>query len=142
MGSFLFYYLKLDFQNGSMHLNNIQKGYLGELLARDYLGSCGYRFFTENWRCRYGEIDLICLDSEQETLVFVEVKFRSTPQYGGALQAITPQKRKRLRSLVGCWWQENRGLGESLPHRFRLDAVLIDWSVGKAKPDICHLRGI
>lgn len=142
MGSFLFFNTIFRSENGIMYLNNIQKGYLGELIARDYLRSCGYRFLSGNWRCRYGEIDLICVEQKREMLVFVEVKLRISKQYGGAKQAITALKRKRLRSLVGLWWQENHEYYNLSFQGSRLDAVLIDWGKGKNKPDICHVKGI
>lgn len=56
-------------------------GKIGENLACNYLENCGYEILARNWRTRFGEIDIICLDGE--AIVFVEVKNlpHSTPEY-------------------------------------------------------------
>jgi len=61
-----------------------QLGDRGEQAATAYLEQCGYTIVTRNWRCRYGEIDLVARDGEQ--LVFVEVRTRRD-RY--ALESIT-----------------------------------------------------
>lgn len=65
-----------------------------ELLAAIYLQKQGLNLLEKNYRCRYGEIDLILRD--QKTLVFAEVRLRSNLNFGGAASSITPQKQNRL----------------------------------------------
>ena len=75
-------------------MDNKQKGALGELLAERYLIRLGYKVLHRNWTCHWGEVDLIALDGG--TLVFVEVKYRSSTKFGHGSTAIT---RKKLISL-------------------------------------------
>lgn len=65
-------------------------GERGEALARRYLERRGLKTVAENYRTRVGEIDLIMLD--KTTLVFVEVRYRKSRAFGGALHSLTPAK--------------------------------------------------
>lgn len=69
-------------------------GVLAEDAAAAYLQRQGLKILSRNYRCRYGEIDLICRDDT--TLVFVEVRLRTAARYGGAGASITPEKQSRL----------------------------------------------
>lgn len=70
------------------------RGKDAENLAADYLQRAGLKLVARNYRCRYGEIDLIARDGE--TLVFVEVRMRSSDRFGGAAASITATKRAKL----------------------------------------------
>lgn len=72
----------------------IHKGSNAENLAAIFLGQNKLRLVARNYRCRFGEIDLIMQDAD--TLVFVEVKMRSSDHYGGAAASITPRKQAKL----------------------------------------------
>ncbi|QBD83742.1 YraN family protein [Ktedonosporobacter rubrisoli] len=69
-------------------------GYLGESLAVERLISLGYTLLQRNYRCQYGEIDLIA--EQGEDLVFVEVKLRRGTDYGLPEEAITRRKWQRI----------------------------------------------
>ena len=69
-------------------------GELAETLAADFLKVRGLRLIERNYRCRLGEIDLILADGP--VLVFVEVRLRRNPGYGGAAASITSAKRQRI----------------------------------------------
>jgi putative endonuclease len=71
-----------------------QRGRLGEDLAVAYLKRQGLELLARNYRCRYGEIDLIARDGQ--TLVFVEVRMRGSNDYGGAAASITAGKQTKL----------------------------------------------
>ena len=71
-----------------------QIGFAAEKQARDYLVKQGLRWLTSNYRCRWGEVDLIM--SEGDYLVFVEVRSRVSSAYGGALESITHVKRQKI----------------------------------------------
>ena len=62
--------------------------------AARFLAEQGLRIVARNYRTRMGEIDLIAQDGA--TLVFVEVRMRSSARFGGALGSITPRKRSRI----------------------------------------------
>lgn len=70
------------------------RGEQAEKLAADFLRSRGLVIVERNYSCRFGEIDLIA--REGKTIVFIEVRHRSSAAYGGAAASITPAKRGRL----------------------------------------------
>jgi putative endonuclease len=76
-------------------------GRQGEQLAAEYLQRAGLRILDRNWRCAEGEIDIVAAD--HRVLVVCEVKTRSGTRYGTPLEAITRQKRMRLRRLAVRW---------------------------------------
>ncbi len=69
-------------------------GERAEALAADYLQARGLRLIKRNYRCRLGEIDLMLSDGP--VLVFVEVRLRRDPAYGGAAASIGAAKRQRI----------------------------------------------
>lgn len=73
---------------------HLQKGQYAEQLAREHLQQQGLRWQASNFRCKQGELDLVML--EGETLVIVEVRFRQSQAYGGALASITPKKQASI----------------------------------------------
>lgn len=79
-------------------------GTIGEDLAADFVINLGWSVLHRNWRCRYGELDLIVLAGE--TLVIVEVKTRATSMYDDPAEAVTPSKVARMRRLAGIWLSE------------------------------------
>ena len=112
-------------------------GALGEQLAVDYLNQMGLRVLTRNWRCRYGELDIIAADDATRAVVFVEVKTRTGEQYGGVEQAVTPAKVRRLRRLAGLWLAQQQGSWASV----RIDVIAI--RIGRRRtPEITHIQGV
>ncbi len=97
-----------------------------EIRARAFLESQGLRLVASNFRCRVGEIDLIMRDAD--TLVFVEVRFRASTRFGGALASVDIAKQRRLIATAGHFLQQ-RSL--NLPCRFDILAIgggdRIDW---------------
>jgi len=81
----------------------VNKGRLGEELAREFLIGQGLRFVTANFTRRFGEIDLIMLDGS--TLVFVEVKYRSSERFGTSLEQVTPGKIRRIKLAAQAYLQ-------------------------------------
>ena len=71
-----------------------EQGALAEDAAAEFLSTRGLRMVTRNYRCRFGEIDLIMRDGT--ALVFVEVRYRRSRSYGGAGESITGAKREKL----------------------------------------------
>jgi len=65
-----------------------------ERLAAAYLEERGLRVIERNYRCRFGEIDLIAQDGR--ILVFIEVRQRHSAAFGGAAASITPAKRRKI----------------------------------------------
>lgn len=71
-----------------------EAGRVAEQAALEHLLANGLRLIARNYRCRAGEIDLVMLDGK--TLVLVEVRYRSSDRFGGALASITWRKQQRL----------------------------------------------
>lgn len=76
-------------------------GARAEELCAELLRRAGLRILARNWRCRHGEIDLIA--QEGRTLVFAEVRYRSSARYGGAAESVTDAKRNRLVAAAGLY---------------------------------------
>lgn len=82
------------------------RGKTAEKLALKHLKSQGLTLVTENYHCRYGEIDLIM--SKAETLIFVEVKYREKCDFGGALASVTSSKIDKLRRTAEHYLMTNK----------------------------------
>ena len=101
-------------------------GRQAEDLAARFLEKKKLRIIARNYRCRGGEIDLVCRDGA--TLVFVEVRLRSDPRFGGAAASVTVAKQGRI-ALAAQHYLAAHRLHDA-PCRF--DCVLID---GEAPPE-------
>ena len=118
------------------HLSRIEIGALGEQLAVEYLQGLGLRIVARNWRCRYGELDVIAAEGA-DTLVFVEVKTRTGDCFGGVAEAVTPQKVRRIRRLAGLWLAGQ----ESGWSQIRIDVIGV--RLGRCRtPEVTHVRGV
>lgn len=73
-------------------------GRWGEELAARYLEKQGYSIVARNWRCRFGELDLVA--QCRKYLCFVEVKLRRGSAYGSAGEAVTWSKQQKLRAAA------------------------------------------
>lgn len=102
-------------------VNHRQSGADWEKTAETYLHSQGLRLLHRNFSSRFGEIDLIMDD--QNTLVFVEVKYRSRSDHGSGADAVTAHKQGRI-SRTAAWYLAKN------PHRAeqfcRFDVISID----------------
>lgn len=74
--------------------NHIEIGKMGEREAAKFLKKKGYHIIQSNFRCRFGEIDLIA--RHKDTLVFIEVKTRKNNLYGTPGQAVNKTKQKKI----------------------------------------------
>lgn len=94
-------------------------GRSGEERAAGYLEEQGYRLLARNWRCTQGELDIVAV--RDGVVVFVEVKTRSTVDFGHPFEAVDDRKRERLWRLAHAWIREHplavRGMS------LRLDAI-------------------
>ena len=77
-------------------MKNKEKGKLFELKAENFLKTKGYKIITKNFFSRYGEIDIVAFD-RNNNLIFIEVKGRNTLEYGFGEESITD---KKINSLV------------------------------------------
>lgn len=97
-------------------------GRIGERLAADALEQRGYRITEHNFRCRFGEIDLVA--EEGQDLVFVEVKTRRGTARGLPEEAVNSRKAKKLQE-VACYYLDLHNLPEC---SWRIDVVAVQFS--------------
>jgi putative endonuclease len=109
-------------------------GRYGEDLAAQHLVAAGLEVLDRNWRCREGELDVVAREPDG-TVVFVEVKTRSSSAFGEPAEAVSLAKARRLRTLA-CLWLLAHPCG-GVPLRF--DVVSIVRQRGAA-PQVRHLR--
>lgn len=96
-------------------------GRKGEDLAAKYLTKKGMTLLKRNVRTRYGEIDLIL--QEDQLVVFVEVKARSSDGFGGPLGAITQEKKKKISRAAASYLSDKKW--QDRPARFDVVAILV-----------------
>lgn len=70
------------------------KGKAYEKLAADFISRRGLDILEHNFCCRFGEIDIIARDGEH--IVFIEVKYRKSAEFGHSLEMVSRQKQKKL----------------------------------------------
>jgi len=98
-------------------------GRTGERLAAERLERCGYHILERNFRCPYGEIDLIA--EQQQELVFVEVKTRRGQAYGRPEEAVTVRKQRKI-VQVALYYLDIHTCSE---RSWRVDVVAVQMSV-------------
>ena len=106
-------------------MTNKVKGTIGEMLAREFLECHGYAFVDANYHRRVGEIDLIMRDCSTHdgvsTIVFTEVRYRSTSDYGGALESIDWKKQRKMLRAAQAWLQRHANHNEHA----RIDVIAL-----------------
>ena len=95
----------------------------GEALAGAELERRGYRIIERNYRIRSGEIDIVAED--EGTIVFVEVKTKTSGDFGDPVEEVTPQKQRQIVSMGEFY--ATYCLPPDTPCRF--DVVAVDCSV-------------
>ena len=81
------------------------RGDMGEGIAAEYLTERGFAILEKQWKCRYGELDLIARDPSG-ILCFVEVKLRKRGGIASGREAVDGRKRERLRKAAALWLSE------------------------------------
>lgn len=76
-------------------------GKKGELLAKDYLEKKGYTILAQNFRTRYGEIDIIAKFKGE--IIFFEVKTRSSTEHGLPCEAVNKLKQRKIRGVANYY---------------------------------------
>ncbi len=110
-------------------------GRYGEDVAARYLTDHGAVVLARNWRCRWGELDIVARDGD--AVVICEVKTRSGTGYGSPLEAVTPVKLARLHRLAAAYLTET---GTRAP-RVRIDAIAV-LRPARGPATVEHRRGI
>lgn len=111
-------------------------GNRGEALAELYLTQRGYQVLVRNYRCPYGEIDMICRDGSY--LVFVEVKTRRGSAFGAPEEAVTASKLAHIVNAAGHYLVSLNTPEE----QWRIDVVAICLDAGGRLLDTRLIAGV
>jgi putative endonuclease len=96
-------------------------GRKGEEVALRFLKKKGYRIIEKNYVCKMGEMDIIA--KEKDTLAFIEVKTRTSTEFGPPQLAVTPSKQRQL-SKVALSYLNKKQLND-VKARFDVVAILL-----------------
>ena len=96
-------------------------GKKGEEIALRFLKKHGYRILERNYACKMGEVDIIA--KEKDTLVFVEVKTRTSTEFGPPQLAVNSSKQRQLSKVALTYLREKRL--EDMKARFDVVAILL-----------------
>ncbi len=95
-------------------------GKTAEEMALQYLQSQHLSLIAKNWRCNYGEIDLIMTD--KQTVIFIEVRYRKQSLWGDAAETVTYSKRQKVIKAATLFLQQNNSF-LAKPCRFGVIAM-------------------
>ena len=115
--------VKIALNNSNMAQHNLLGG-KGEMLASRFLLDKGYAVHHHNWRSGHKEIDIIA--QERNVLVFVEVKSRTSEEYGNAYDAVDDKKIRLLISAAQAYIRKY-----NIDLKFRFDIITV---IGNSEP--------
>jgi putative endonuclease len=104
-------------------------GERGEMAACGFLKKHGYEILEKNYKCKLGEIDVIA--RRKERLAFIEIKTRTSAQFGTPQEAVDLQKQEKIFKIAQWYLKEKKLL--KIPVAF--DVVAILWAKEQA-PEI------
>ena len=110
-------------------------GRWGEDRAAEFLRKKGFSLRGANWKCRFGELDLIADDGTY--LCFVEVKLRKSAAFGPAAEFVDRRKQARLRTAAELYLARHP---TELQPRFDVIEIYAPQGVDTAAPEIFHLE--
>ena len=115
--------VKIALNNSNMAQHNLLGG-KGEMLASRFLLDKGYAVHHHNWRSGHKEIDISA--QERNVLVFVEVKSRTSEEYGNAYDAVDDKKIRLLISAAQAYIRKY-----NIDLKFRFDIITV---IGNSEP--------
>ena len=101
-------------------------GRTGEALAAEHFSRLGYRVVARNHRTRWGELDLVLVDEEADTIVFCEVKTRRLGSGGEPFDNLHEGKRKQVRTMAAAWLTQVKDRPRFAELRFDAVGVTLD----------------
>ena len=113
---------KLEFNSivYTVFMSSTSVGREAEECVAQYLESEGHKIIAMNWRTRWCEIDIVSRD--KSCVYFTEVKYRSSDEWGGGFDYITPKKLKQMRFAAEFWIAENKWKKDSQLLGVEIDA--------------------
>lgn len=117
-----------------MGRNNLT-GAWGEAQAAEYLRKKRYQILATNYRCRFGEIDIIA--ANRKYLVFVEVKLRKSDSFASAFEYVDSRKQDRIRTTASVYLSE---ISTALQPRFDVIEIYAPEGTETQNPKIHHME--
>lgn len=115
-------------------INNAEKGRIGENFAAEYLEKQGCKIIERNWHySKNAEIDIIAV--ENNTLIFVEVKTRTTLNFGHPFESINYAKIQKIRKAILGYLSQSKTKYKS----YRFDGIAV---IGLKNPQIEHIKNL
>lgn len=114
---------------------HLKTGKLGEEMARQYLKKKGHKIIEQNYKTKYGEIDLV--SQEGKELVFVEVRTRQGEDYGLPEETLKPKKLKKVLLNAQAYINTKKWQGKA-----RIDAICIVLGEKKTVQRLNHYKNI
>ena len=114
--------------------NNRFKGNIGENIVNRYLNESGYDVLYRNYKCNFGEIDIIFKDKDE--IVFAEIKTRMGIEYGYPAESVTYFKKKHILNVAKYFLYKNELLNEFI--RFDVIEVFLNYK----KSLINHIKNV
>lgn len=102
----------------SLSAPHLVSGVQAEQQAYEFLIAKGLTLVCRNFRCKHGELDLVMLDND--ILVIVEVRFRKSNAFGGAIASVTAKKQAKIIAATQYYLSEN-----AVKNTVRFDVVAI-----------------
>lgn len=110
-------------------------GRWGEGIAAEYLRRKHYEIVSANYRCRFGEIDLIA--ENRKFLVFVEVKLRKNASFAAAMEFVDRRKQERLRETAAIYLSQHETQKQP---RFDVIEIYAPEGTQTRRPTVRHLE--
>lgn len=110
-------------------------GRWGEDRAAEYLRDEGFTIKAANWKCRFGEIDLIASDGVY--LCFIEVKLRKSAAFGSAAAFVDRRKQEKVRTAAVLYLSRHK---TDLQPRFDVIEIYAPQGMETRKPEIFYLE--
>jgi putative endonuclease len=129
-----------------MRRENQILGAEGEKLAENFLRQKGWRILSRNWKCKFGELDIVAVKSEgkflrkTKTIVFVEVKTIDASDavfVGQAEQNVNYFKQEHLKKSAECYLKFNK-ISPEIP--WQIDVIAIEFDALRGMHKIRHLE--
>ena len=108
----------------------------GEAEVAKYLRKKGYVLLASQWRCRFGELDLVA-KSKRGVICFVEVKLRKSDRFASAMEYVDRRKQDRLRMTASLYLSQNE---TDLQPRFDVIEIYAPNGMDTPNPEIIHLE--
>lgn len=108
-------------------MNTLTKGQRGELAALTHLEARGYAIAARNWRCKWGELDIVARDGA--TIVFIEVRLRASLEL--AFESVNARKRARLLKAAQMWLSEHNAQDAA----WRIDVIAVSGGLLQHRED-------